>query len=173
MQIFSEDEKGCSQTTVILKRVSLYDGALDMLLPEDMEEMAEAWREVYYPYKERPEIIWWRPDGRVQMTFQRFACSLPREKVYAAAIAVSHLVQNHHPRIRAGCVHLFFENVAIGWFIMELNKGERKKKHMKFIMGLDGKFTLGTLTYPVEEQEKWTVIIKHLFWSIDGHLKGL
>ena len=169
MILFKEEEEGCLQDTVKMKQIRLFHGHVLLSIPEKMEEMEEPEKSIYYPYREKPEYIWKNAGGDVQMTFQQLPKSLSKEQVYDAAIAAAHLMKKNDPGRKVGRVHCFIGEKVIGWFIMDLHGG--KKKHVKFIMEADGCFTMGTMTYPVADQEKWAVVMECIYSSIGGEKK--
>lgn len=169
MILFDKEEHGCIQETITLKQISLFEDKMRIKIPEHMAAMPEEERISFYPYRDRPQEIWRDQKKNEQMTFQELPVSLPQEQIYPAAIAAAHMMKQYNPRMKTGHVHIFDENGTVAWFVMELER--EKRLHLKYVTVLYGKYMLGTATYSAEEQDKWSVLIKYIFASMEEKKK--
>lgn len=163
--IFDIDEESCTQESITLKTIQLFDSSIELDIPADMYEMPESQKRIYYPYTNRPECILTNAEMD-QMTFQKMHIRLVKDQVYNAAKAVAGYMRQTNPMGQVSAVH--FENKGkkiIAWFTMNL-PGSLKRKHMKYVMEIDGYFALGTFTYYQNEEDKWENTIRHIFLSI-------
>lgn len=164
--IFYSEEENCFQDSIELRTISLFNNKLVLEIPSELEEMPEEIKDNYYPYDNRPEVILWGYQGNVQITFQKLSKSLREEQVYEAAKSVAEFMKKIYSNKNVGRIHLFERNKKkIAWFIVRL-QGDREEKNLKFFMEIENHFTLGTLTYLVDEENKWETVIKYIFASI-------
>lgn len=163
--IFDTDEENCVQESITLKTIRLFDNSIELDIPADMYEMSESQKRIYYPYINRPEYILTNAEMD-QMTFQKMHIRLIKDQIYNAAKAVAGYICQTNPIGSVSAVH--FENNGekmIAWFTMNL-PGSLKRKHLKYVMEIDGYFALGTFTYYQNKEDKWENTIRHIFLSV-------
>ena len=68
--LYDENTENCLQEPVMMQEVILVDGILTARIPVSLKEMSENGKEAYYPYEDRPEMIFADDTGECQMTFQ-------------------------------------------------------------------------------------------------------
>ena len=164
--VFYPTEENCSQDGIELKKINIFDNKLTVEIPSEMKEMTEENKNNYYPYENRPEVILCGEQGSVQITFQKMPKLLREEQVHEAAKSVAALMRNIYSGKNVGRVHFYDRGEKkIAWFVTVL-QGKVKVKNLKFLMEIENCFTLGTLTYPVNEENKWEAVIKYIFASI-------
>ena len=69
MIFYDQEMEGCQQETVVLKRVEMAPEVLTAEIPQQMEPMSGAFRDMFYPYDNRPEVILSDREGSAQLTF--------------------------------------------------------------------------------------------------------
>lgn len=164
--LFLSDMENCIQDNVELKKIRLFQKGLIIEVPSELTEMPEELKGIYYPYDKKPEVILWGNNGTVHITFQRTGRSLQRSQIYEAGKAVADFMRKIEPQSEINCVHLWDRGEKeIAWFVMNLYGGIGRK-HIKFVMETFGYFTLGTMTYPMEDACKWETVIMHAFTSL-------
>lgn len=169
--LYCQDTEGCDQETVIFKEIELIRGRLTAELPSQLLPAGESVREMFYPYEKYPETILADIEGKNQITIQMLNKELTPKETGNAAEAVREYAEKLYPHKKLSPVHLFREGeVHAGWFVMELLLGGQPYLHVKAVFSVNKQLCLTTITYPQQEQLKWSILLKHFLGSL--HVKG-
>ena len=96
--------------------------------------MSEDLKESFYPYEDRPSIILSDAKGYVQMTFQMFHQELKDSDIRQAAQAVHKCTEDLYSRNQLSPVYMNRSGESpVGWFLMEMELGDRKCHHIKAV----------------------------------------
>ena len=55
--LYDENTEGCLQEPVLMQEIKLVNGILTARIPVLLKEMSDNGKEAYYPYEDRPEMI--------------------------------------------------------------------------------------------------------------------
>lgn len=163
--LFYEDTKGCSQDTVITAQREFSEGKLKIELPAELKEMDDERRAEFYPYEERPDLIFEDEEKLVQVTLQFFDEKMEKEDTYRTILKMQDLIEDAFPKYRQSPAYLFKKGqIPAGWFLMKME--DRQMEHVKIIFSIKGKMVLLTVTYPETDRAKWRVLIRFMMASV-------
>ena len=147
--------------------VELIEGCLVGQFPEELQPMSMDMREMYYPYNERPAMIWADTSGKIQVTFQAIEKKMTPPETASAAEAIREYTERLYPREEILPVHLYREGeIPVGWFVMKLEINREQQRHVKAVLSVYNKMCILTLTYPEPEHLKWEIVLKNMFAAL-------
>jgi hypothetical protein len=167
MIFYDQEMEGCQQETIVLKRVELAPEVLTAEIPQQMEPMSGAFRDMFYPYDNRPEVILSDREGSAQLTFAMLDKDMLPGECGDAAEAVRSYTEEEYPHNWISPVVCFRGGeVPVCWFLMILTEEDRQRHHVKAVFSVWGRFCLATFTYPEQERTKWEAIVKRFFSTL-------
>lgn len=165
--LFNKDTKGCLQETVILKPITLFAYKMEMHIPVEMDSMSQDNVDVFYPYENRPAYIFSDMQCKRQLTFQLFSGSFTEDMYFETVKSVYGMVEKQFPHEWMSPLHLFCDKqIPIIWFLTNITNCKCIKRHIKYLTLIGDQIVLGTMTYPMEEFDKWQPVIKKMFSTL-------
>jgi hypothetical protein len=162
--LYDENTEGCLQEPVIMQEVVLVDGTLTARIPISLKEMSEEGKEAYYPYEDRPDVIFADDTGKNHMTFQMIDKKLGSDETGIATEAMREYISSIYPRNELSHAHRYDKGrFQCGWFTMELEEAGESSRHVKAVFSVHNRMLLVTATYPEQERLKWETLLKYFF----------
>jgi hypothetical protein len=147
----------------MMQEVVLVDGILTARIPVSLKEMSENGKEAYYPYEDRPEMIFADDTGKNHMTFQMIDKKLGPDETGIAAEAVREYISSIYPRNELSPVHQYDGRFQCAWFTVELEEAGDSNQHVKAVLSVHNRMLLVTVTYPEQDHLKWETLLKYFF----------
>lgn len=162
--LYDENTENCLQEPVMMQEVILADGILTARIPVSLKEMSEKGKEAYYPYEDRPEMIFADDTGECQMTFQMIDKKMGPFETGIAAEAVREYISSVYPRNELSPVHRYDKGkFQCGWFTMGLEEAGKSSQHVKAVLSIHNRMLLATATFPEQDRLKWGTLLKCFF----------
>ncbi|MTK07536.1 MAG: hypothetical protein F8N38_10665 [Hungatella sp.] len=165
--LYDENTENCLQEPVLMQEIKLVDGILTARIPVLLKEMSDNGKEAYYPYEDRPDMIFADDTGGCQMTFQMIDKKLGPFETGIAAEAVREYISSIYPRNELSPVHLYNGRFQCGWFTMELNEAGESSQHVKAVLSVHNRMLLVTATFPEQDRLKWEAMLKYFFDTLE------
>lgn len=166
--LYDENTEGCLQEPVMMQEVILVGGILTARIPVLLKEMSDNGKEAYYPYEDRPEMIFADDTGECQMTFQMIDKELGPDETGIAAEAVREYISSIYPRNELSPVHRYDKGkFQCGWFTMVLEEAGESSQHVKAVLSVHNRMLLVTATFPEQDRLKWEALLKYFFDTLE------
>ncbi len=134
--------------------VSLFEGRMEIMLPEGFREMPEEMAKWKYPSIYRPPIIMMSGDTRVNCYFCLMDVPLPAEETVRAAEGLRTNIKRNQTVEWTGEVVEKPDGKA-AWFTYENRTLDENAWNMVFVTGIGGKLVYGGFNCPRGEEQEW------------------
>lgn len=152
--------------------VKLFEGKMQLMLPDHFTDMSPLLAEVKYPSTQRPQIIKTNENGAVNFCFNLFESPIEKEDIEATVLKFQSALQRAQPSLlqyEQKTEHLV--KTEISWFDFQSFSLDKPIYNLIFVTSFGGKLMNGTLNCPKNLQDAWAPIMKQVVASIEDHAK--
>lgn len=143
--------------TLASDNMVLFNGLVNVWLPEGFEDMEPDRTALRYPYKKKPAIIKQNDSGEICMTFDLYEKSLVADQIQSAARNLKKLIRQLYPYNHNIIIKQFKTNQGIvGTGFSFFHIGSKTRQFVEFyVLPIHGRFFFGTMCCPEEKAEDW------------------
>lgn len=159
--IYINEEKIC------FHKVVLFEGKMDIMLPDKFEDMPLRLAKSKYPMEQRPQIIKTNEDTKINFTFSLIEQSLTNEQVNQMIKLFKQVLRNAKPDIK------FIEEktekvdtLTVGWFDFVSNGYDQKIYNFMYFVPIAGKMMHGIFNCPVQDADSWKPVVLQVIKTI-------
>lgn len=150
----------------------LFEGKMQIMIPDHFTDMSPLLAEVKYPSSQRPQIIKTNENGAVNFCFNLFEAPIDMEDIEATALKFRSALQRSQPSLlqfEQKTEHLV--KTLISWFDLQSFSLDKPIYNLIFVTSIGGKMMNGSLNCPKNLQDAWSPIMKQVVASIEDHAK--
>ena len=138
------------------KTIELYDGLLQMKIPDDIGFITEELCRDKFPYRKRPDYIGVNSQSNVFLTASRYPKELHKENIFNALLEIREYLSRLYPEcMNQDIILLKGINTETGWFSFHSNSINGEKVHFMAVSSLQNKFLLCSMHTEAAEKDLW------------------
>lgn len=162
-----EDGFVVKEEKIIFKEVLLFEDKMQIMLPENFEDMSVEAAKIKYPMEQRPAIIKTNKDGDINFTFNLLEQPLDNSQVEDVVNMLRNVLKKTNPSNKCGNVNLeCVDNKNVAWFDVVNNGLDHNIFHIMYVLPINQKLMHGVFNCIVEDSNNWKQIALEVIRSI-------
>lgn len=150
----------------------LFEGNVQVMLPDTFIDMPELLASVKYPSQQRPQVIKTGATGTVNFCFNLFIAPIQVDQIENAALTFRSILQRTQPSlIQMEQKNINLEKNCISWFDFRSFSLDEQIYNLLFVTSIGGKLMNGTMNCPAPLMRAWKPIMQQVVLSIEDHTK--
>lgn len=148
-------------------RTELFQGKLDVNLPETFTDLPLEYAKMKYPSEQRPSVIKSNKEGSVNFTFELLSASVPTDKIGQLRNQMKNVIKRFQP------ANVFFEQgemqinaIDTAWFDYKSHGIDQKLYNLMYFMSLKDQVLHGVFNCPMDVGKDWRPVVFEVMKSI-------
>lgn len=145
----------------------LFDGQMEIMLPESFGIMPDLYLKIKYPSQFRPQIILTKADLSVNLGFTLFSQKISEEELEGVAVQIKNTIKRANPTAQFYSQEIFdTTNCKKVWFDFRTQALDESIYNIQFLAIINSYVMLGTFNCMYRDVDEWYETAKQIVESI-------